>query len=488
MCHLITHFLEVESFFFCCSPGSFHRFSFPMASPLHDSPNAAVNGTSAVEAKSRLPKRSRLHADSSPPLFTPSDILSEFSHHDPTVARINNGSFGSCPSSVVSAQHDFQLQWLQQPDDFYFNQLQPKILQSRTIIKDLINADHVDEVSIVDNATTAAAIVLQQMAWGFAEGKFNHGDAAVMLHYAYGAVKKSVEAYVTRAGGCVFEVPLPFPANSVDEIVHEFRQALQRGKQNGRRVRLAVIDHVTSMPTVVIPVKELVTICREEGVDQVFVDAAHGIGCVDVDMKQIGADFYTSNLHKWYFCPPSVAFLYCKRSINNSDLHHPVVSHEYGNGLAIESAWIGTRDYSAQLVVPKALEFINRFEDGIDGIKKRNHESVVEMGKMLVEAWGTHLGCPPEMCSSMVMVGLPAYLGISSDRDALNLRTCLREKFGVEVPIYYRSPKDGEDGVVTGYARISYQVYNKVEDYYKFRDAINQLVHNAFTCASLPNS
>ncbi|KAI3511158.1 hypothetical protein L1887_18302 [Cichorium endivia] len=48
-----------------------------------------------------------------------------------------------------------------------------------------------------------------------------------------------------------------------------------------------------------------------------------------------------------------------------------LVSHEYENGLAIESSWIGTRDYSAQLVVPESLEFVNRFEGGIDGITNR---------------------------------------------------------------------------------------------------------------------
>lgn len=308
----------------------------------------------------------------------------------------------------------------------------------------------------------------------------------VMLHYAYGAVKKSIEAYVSRAGGYVIEVQLPFPVNSNDEIVTEFKKALERGKCNGRKVRLAVVDHITSMPSVVIPVKELVKICRDEGVDQVFVDAAHAIGCTDVDMKQIGADFYTSNLHKWFFCPPSVAFLYCKKSTTtNSDLHHPVVSHEYGNGLAIESAWIGTRDYSAQLVVPSALQFVNRFEGGIGGIKKRNHDAVVEMGEMLAKAWGTNLGCPPPMCSSMIMVGLPSCLGISSDLDTLKLRTHLRGSFGVEVPIYYRPPKDGEIGSITGYARISHQVYNRVDDYYRFRDAINQLVRDGFTCMFL---
>ncbi|KAJ4828281.1 putative L-cysteine desulfhydrase, chloroplastic [Turnera subulata] len=421
-------------------------------------------------------------------LITPEEIQSEFSHHDPAVARINNGSFGCCPQSVIAAQRRWQLHYYRQPDHFFLNCLKPAILRSRTLVASLINAPSADDISLVDNATTAAAIVLQHAAWSFHEGRSRPGDAAVMLHYAYGAVKKSVHAYIARAGARVVEVALPFPVHSPADIVAEFRRALDLARDGGaRKVRLAVIDHVTSMPAVVIPVKELVKICREEGVDQVFVDAAHGIGCVDVDVQDIGADFYASNLHKWFFCPPAVAFLYCRRrpSSQGDDLHHPVVSHEYGNGLAIESAWIGTRDYSPQLVVPEVMEFLARFDGGIDGIKRRNHEAVVEMGRMLANAWGTHLGCPPEMCGSMIMVGLPACLGIEGEDDALRLRTHLRDEFGVEVPIYFRPPKEGEVGVVTGYARISYQVYNKVEDYHKFRDVISRFVSDGFTCALL---
>nr|AAU90310.1 hypothetical protein STB1_54t00008 [Solanum tuberosum] len=248
------------------------------------------------------------------------------------------------------------------------------------------------------------------------------------------------------------------------------------GKMNGGKIRLAVIDHITSMPSVVIPVKELVQMCRDEGVDFIFVDGAHAIGNVEIDVVDIGADFYTSNLHKWFFTPPSAAFLYCKRSEKVVDLHHPVVSVEYGNGLAIESAWIGTRDYSAQLVIPDVVEsFVNRFEGGIEGIRRRNHDMVVEMAEMLVKAWGTELGTPPEMCSSMAMVGMPACIGISGNSDALKLRTHLRVSFKVEVPIYYRAPLEGEVNPITGYARISHQVYNTIVDYFRFRDVIIKL-------------
>ncbi|XP_058191703.1 probable L-cysteine desulfhydrase, chloroplastic [Rhododendron vialii] len=106
---------------------------------------------------------------------------------------------------------------------------------------------------------------------------------------------------------------------------------------------------------------------------------------------------------------------------------------------------------------------------------------------MLAKAWGTSLGSPPEMCLSVVMLGLPVGLGSSSDSDGLKLRTHLRDGSGVEVPIYYRAPKDGEINALTGYARISHQVYNVVDEYYRFRDAVNKLVNDGVTylCRSL---
>ncbi|CAA2954735.1 L-cysteine desulfhydrase [Olea europaea subsp. europaea] len=283
-------------------------------------------------------------------------------------------------------------------------------------------------------------------------GLFQKGGAIVMLHCAFQAIKKSIEAYVTRAGGSVIMVHLPFPVSSQMKkslLTAEFRKGLARGKANGKKVRLAIIDHITSMPYVVIPACELVKICRLEGVEHVFVDAAHAIGSILVDVKEIGADFY------------------------------------------VNSAWFGTRDYSSQPVVPNVLEFINRFEGGLEGIQKKNRNAVVEMGEMLAKAWGTNLSSPPEMCPSMAMIGLPSRLGVLSDDDALKLRTHLRDHFGLEVPIHSHMPRYEEtrvahgDGTITGYAQISHQVYNTLDDYVRLRDVINQLLSDGLVCKML---
>ncbi|CAN6453141.1 unnamed protein product [Victoria cruziana] len=416
-------------------------------------------------------------------------VRQEFGHHDPNFARVNNGSFGCCPASVLAALRWWHYQFLSQPDRFYHGPLQDGLRRSREAVASLVNASHPDEIALVDNATTAAAIVLHHIARSFSDGTFPKGDSVIMLHYAYGAVKQSVHAYCGRAGANVVEVEMPFPLTSNEQIIDSFRKALDEAKSGGRKIRLAVIDHITSMPSVVIPVKQLTEICREEGVDRVFIDGAHSIGNLDIDLQSIGADFYTSNLHKWFFCPPSVAFLYAKKAASD-DVHHLIVTHEYGRGLAVESSWVGNRDYSAQLVIPTIFEFLKKFDGGLPDIMKLNHEKVVAMGKMLAEAWRTQLGTSPELSSSMIMVGLPADLKIHSDKDAMRLRTHLRENFGVEVPIYYVKGSIDEDGkdcedFVTGYARISHQIYNTPADYHKLKDAINELLEDSITCEML---
>ncbi|CAI9274807.1 unnamed protein product [Lactuca saligna] len=115
-----------------------------------------------------------------------------------------------------------------------------------------MEAGNSEDVSIVDNATIATTIILQRVGWAFTEGRFNKGDAVVMLHYAFQVVKKFIEAYVTHAGGSVIVVHFSFHIHSKEEIISEFRKGLTRGKAYDRKIRLAIIDHITSMPSLLI--------------------------------------------------------------------------------------------------------------------------------------------------------------------------------------------------------------------------------------------
>ena len=54
----------------------------------------------------------------------------------------------------------------------------------------------------------------------------------------------------------------------------------------------SLVDHITSPAAVVMPVKEIVRVCRERGV-RVMVDAAHSPGQLPLDVKDLGAEFLT---------------------------------------------------------------------------------------------------------------------------------------------------------------------------------------------------
>ena len=418
-----------------------------------------------------------------------------------SLARLNHGSYGASPTHVIQAQDQFRARWFNQPDAYLHRgeglapstdasplpgNMESDLRNSVQCVASLVNADP-SEICLVDNSTTGAVIVAQDVLFGFVTGRINRGDVVLMADTGYNAVKKIFERYIVGAGGEIVYVDMPFPVHSPEQILDAYKTAVEAVRKRDPPVRicLAAVDHISSLPMVVLPLKQLVELLHGYGIP-VFIDGAHGIGNVPLDMAEIGADFYVSNLHKWLLCPPPVAFFHAKKE-HLPRLHHPVTSHNLNRGLFLESAWVGTRDYSAQLCVPDAFEFIHTVAGGMESMMGENARRALEMGRMLAQAWGTGLGAPAGMQCAMVMVGLPDAFGVRSFKDSLRLRTRLRDEWQVEVPLYYLpdekrtraqgvaaelGERSSEVWVGRSYARVSHHIYNERRDYERLRDAV----------------
>ena len=236
------------------------------------------------------------------------------------------------------------------------------------------------------------------------------GGSSWNLNWAF-----EMQGCASRAGGRVFQVTIPFPLSSGEQILQTFEEVLKEEKEEhpSSTIRVAVFDHIISMPTMIAPIRKLVKLCRSYGVENIFIDGAHGIGNLELNMEDIDADFYTSNLHKWMFAPTTAAFVHCKAK-HLARLHHPIISHLYGNGIVAECSWVGTRDYSALVAVPEAIQFVKDIAGSLEQYSNANHCKVVAMAEMLASAWGTFLGTPPEMCAAMAMIALPSPLNVHS--------------------------------------------------------------------------
>ena len=54
---------------------------------------------------------------------------------------------------------------------------------------------------------------------------------------------------------------------------------------------LTVSDYISSMPAVLMPVKELIEVCRKHGV-WTLIDGAHIPGQLRLNLEELGADFF----------------------------------------------------------------------------------------------------------------------------------------------------------------------------------------------------
>lgn len=57
-------------------------------------------------------------------------------------------------------------------------------------------------------------------------------------------------------------------------------------------ITFALVDHITSPSAVLLPVKEIASVCREKGV-RVMVDGAHSPGQIPLNLPDMEVDYFT---------------------------------------------------------------------------------------------------------------------------------------------------------------------------------------------------
>ena len=356
---------------------------------------------------------------------------------DPTVLHVNHGSFGAVPEPVRNRQRFIQDELRSDPSRFFRSEYPVRLRKATGTVADFLGGAP-EEWVFVENATGAANTVLSSLC-------LNSGDAILFTNQAYGAVRKAVLYWCDRTGAVPVEASVSLPLSNPDQVVEAVVSAM-RG-----RIRLVVLDHVSSACGIVFPIRELCRHFRERGI-RVLVDGAHVPGNIDLDVPSIGADFYIANAHKWLCAPLGSGVLWCRRSCRKR-MSPLAISHGYGKGFSEAFAWTGTRDPSAWLSVPAAIEFHNSVGGGM--LRRRNRSVAIGAARRLAAHFGTELSAPAEMTSSMAAVRLPAN-GLAPELDAERLQVLVADRENVSVSLARLG-----GGL---WLRLSAAIYNEIGD------------------------
>jgi isopenicillin-N epimerase len=356
----------------------------------------------------------------------------------PGIDHLNHGAYGSTPKVVMAACERWRETMEADPSTFFRRDLPGHLRAAAKKVAGFFGGEGKDWV-FVQNATSGMNAIIASL-------RLEAGDELVCLSQVYGAVGNSLRYHAERAGAIVVKVHVPVPFTEAEAVITALRAAINK------RTRLVALDHITSPGGIVLPVAAMAAVCREVGVP-VAIDGAHALGMLDLDVPALGVDYYVGNLHKWAFAARGTGALWCAPE-RQAQLHPLAISHYLGQGFTAEFDYSGTRDNSAWLAAPAALDYITGL--GAEAIQAHNNALADSAGQMLVEAWGTELSATAPFRAAMAAVRLP--LGRGADRLAgRRLATLLTEKFGVTLGVLVM-----EGGL---WIRVSAQVYNELSDY-----------------------
>jgi isopenicillin-N epimerase len=379
---------------------------------------------------------------------------------DPDVIFLNHGSFGACPAEVLRHQRELRDRMESGPVRFLSRELDDRLDAARAALAAFVGA-HPDDLGFVVNATTGINAVLRSL-------RFNTGDELLTTDHAYNACRNTLNFVAAREGVGVVVAPVPFPLTSPDEVVTAVLEKVTA------RTRLAMLDHVTSPTGLVLPLARLIAELSARGIE-VLVDGAHAPGMVPLDLRTLGATYYSGNCHKWICAPKGSAFLWVRRD-RHADVHPATISHGANavrpgrSRFRLEFDWTGTCDPTAWMTVPTAIDYVGSLvTGGWPAVMAQNRALALEARRLLCAATGTPEPSPEAMIGSLASVVLPdgRASGIAWRRPD-PVQTRLFDEWSIEVPVmsWPAPPKR--------LVRISAQLYNHRDHYVRLAEALRK--------------
>ena len=223
------------------------------------------------------------------------------------------------------------------------------------------------------------------------------------------------------------------------------------------KTKLIAFSHVSNLSGIALPAKEICALAKSRGVLS-LVDGAQTLGLMDLNLHDMGCDFFSASTHKWLMGPMENGILYvAKPQIAN--LWPAVIGGGWKDDMKTVDEKIcvlGQRIETTTSALPETIDFHLLIG------KKNIEERVVALNTYLKEQ--IRLKIPvatfvtpvnPELSAGIVIVNL-------AGKDAKDVYQKLYENHGIAC-------------ASTGGIRLSPHIYNTMEDINKVVESLVML-------------
>lgn len=241
----------------------------------------------------------------------------------PTLERstyLINNSLGAMPAGVPGSLAEFARQWEERGVEAWGIDWLPEVRAVADLIGGLMGAPS-GSVSVHANVATLTSMVLSTIDFGGERNGIVLADRDWPSHHylAAGHARVGAEVTVVETDG------LGIDAQAFVEAIDE-------------RTAIVIVSHVLFRTSAIVDVKTIVAAAHAAGA-LCLVDGYHAMGCLEVDVTDLGCDFYVGGSVKWLCGGPGVGYLYVRPDLVGSLQPREVGWLGHAQPFAFDSTW-----------------------------------------------------------------------------------------------------------------------------------------------------
>src|SRR5580704_13512550 len=251
-----------------------------------------------------------------------------------------------------------------------------------------------DEIAITRNTSEGTNTVVEGV-------DLKPGDEVIIYDHNHPSNSDSWKMRAKREGFTVTVLPVRVPAVSKDELISQAEKAITP------RTKLIAVTHLTSTTGIMYPAREIAEIARRRGI-WMHLDGAQSFGALDVNLKEIGCDTFSTSAHKWLMGPLEAGVLFV-RSDRIPSFWPSIVTAGWTDHLkgARKLEVYGQRDDPRIVALESAVDFAQLI--GIGAIESRMRFLSTSLKEQLSQIPGVRLktNLEPELSGGVVKADIP---------------------------------------------------------------------------------
>ena len=332
--------------------------------------------------------------------------------------------------------------------------------KARDIITRFIGAISSKEIIFVRGATEAINLI----ANSYVKPLLNENDEIIISQMEHHANIVPWQMVCEEKNAKLKIIPIndngELIIKKIDELINE-------------RTKFISLNHVSNSLGTINPIREIIEMAHQNNI-KIMIDGAQAVQHLEIDMKELDADFYCFSGHKIY-APTGIGVLYGKKELlrkmppyqGGGDMIKSVTFEKTIYNDIPNKFEAGTPNISGAIALGKAIEYINRI--GISNITKHEDDLLNYATSKLKENSKVRIiGEAKQKAAviSFIIEGIhPHDIGTIMDSQGIAIRAghhCTQP-----IMDFYNIPAT---------ARASFAIYNTKEDVDKLVEAIEKCI------------